>query len=533
MRPPLQHGIRSRPGPGRGFWWWWAGWTAVIFALGLLWSFASPIPSGPDEPTQLVKAAAVAHGIVVGTPVPGSRDLVQVHVAGTYVNAGSAARTCVYRSPATTGGCAPPVVASSRSTPAVTYVGRYPPLYYAVVGLPSLVSSAPWTLGAMRAMSALLNAAVLGLAFAATRTWARSSGAAVALAVTVTPMAVYLASVVNPNGLEISAAIAAWMAGALLVVEHAEDPPPLLVGVFCVACVLLCASRTLSTVWFGLIVAALVAVRPGASLRLSAHRSVRIGLGVTAVLAVLSGIFVVAADSYAFESFPLPKGTTPLQIMALIAGDTQRFFVGTIGYFGAPDTAVPALVVAVWVVAVSALVVTAMTYLGRRDAWVLAGLGVAYLFVIPFAIIFSHAASNGITWQGRYGYPIYAGVPILAGVLLGGRIPVPARARWLAAGGVTVGMLGAFYWLLRRYVVGIAPTHLDPFAQAPGRWIPPVPLGLVVGLGVAATLAYAIMLGRLEPRGPARSGRPYLNSVRQAPGQEPLGSAPPTATPAP
>jgi len=464
----------------------------VIFALMLSWSLASPTPSGPDEPTQFIKAAAVAHGTLIGTPVPHSTSLVGVRVAGTYINAASVAQSCVYHTPATSGGCAPPLVGSSAPAVAFTYVGRYPPLYYAIVGLPSLVSSAPWTLHGMRAMSALLNAVALGLAFAATRVWARSVAVAIAATLAVTPMAIYLGSVVNPNSLEVSAAIAAWVTGAILVFDRSDDPPPGLVGAFAVASVLLCASRTLSTVWWALIVMALVALRPASCGQLARRTAVRVGVGVSLVAAVVSGIYVVVARSYAFESFPLPPGTTTIQILAAIAGDTGKFVDGTIGIYGSPDTKVPLLVVGIWVVGVGALFVGAVALAARRDAWLLAAIAAVYVFVIPFAVIYSHAATNGITWQGRYGYPISVGVPVLAGALIGQRYTVPSRLMGVSAAAVVVGNLAAFYWLLRRYVVGM--SRIDPFREVAGAWRLPLALPGLVALTVIATVAYGILV---------------------------------------
>jgi hypothetical protein len=47
-----------------------------------------------------------------------------------------------------------------------TYVGRYPPLYYAIVGLPSLVWHTNTAVYMMRLLSGLLCALLLGLAIA-------------------------------------------------------------------------------------------------------------------------------------------------------------------------------------------------------------------------------------------------------------------------------------------------------------------------------------------------------------------------------
>ena len=40
----------------------------ILFGLMLCWTLATPIFGVPDEPTQVIKAAAVAHGKLVGGP---------------------------------------------------------------------------------------------------------------------------------------------------------------------------------------------------------------------------------------------------------------------------------------------------------------------------------------------------------------------------------------------------------------------------------------------------------------------------------
>ncbi|MHB1534525.1 MAG: DUF2142 domain-containing protein [Acidimicrobiales bacterium] len=485
------------------FWCWWALSTAVLFALSLLWSLASPIPSGPDEPAQVVKAVAVAHGHLTGVDLPHAPGVVAVRVPATYAELSRPSQACVYRTPSTPGGCAPRLAGSSALVRTTTYVGDYPPLYYAFVGLPSLVSAAPWTLHAMRAMSALLNAGILGLGFAAARTWARSWITAVTLALSITPEAIYQASVINPNGLEITAAIVAWSSGAILVLDHYDEPPLGLVAVFVTASIFLCASRVLSPFWFALIIAAFVIFRSAQCRQLLRWRRIQIGLGISLFAAVISGIYILAEKSFQFESFPLPKGTTTTQILTTIIGKTYSYMVGAVGEYGKPDTNVPLIAVLVWGAGVGTLAVSVLLVARRRDAALFAFFAAGYLFVIPFAIIFSHAQTNGITWQGRYGYPIYVGVPILAGCLVAQRARVPARACYLAAGGVIIGYLIAFYWLLRRYMVGISPAYINLLAPVAHRWRPPLPVVILVAMTIGATILYGALIittGRLRTR---------------------------------
>ena len=75
-----------------------------------------------------------------------------------------------------------------------------------------------------------------------------------------TPMAVSMCSVVNPNGLEIAAAITLWYAGAVLALERLENPPIRLVAVIAGSATVLVSTRGLSPLLAFLIFATLIAL---------------------------------------------------------------------------------------------------------------------------------------------------------------------------------------------------------------------------------------------------------------------------------
>lgn len=214
----------GHPGSRGAFVRTWALFAAVLTAMTVTWSLVTPLPSGPDEPTQYVKAAAVASGNLIGGLLPGGPHFVtRVGVPGPIadIDGGSG---CYYGHRNRGAGCAANRrrVVPTGTVSTTTYVGRYPPLYYAVAGLPSLLSSARPALYAMRAVSALMGSLVLGLAFATAWRWSRGRFAVVGLALAVTPEAIYLMSVLNPNGFEIAAAAALWTSATILVCEHSD-----------------------------------------------------------------------------------------------------------------------------------------------------------------------------------------------------------------------------------------------------------------------------------------------------------------------
>lgn len=223
----------------------------ILFCLSAAWSFATPIGAGQDEPAQLVKAASVARGEFVGSTPSGkslalaarnglaycryvkfahvcNRAVTVVTVPQTFANLRIPA--CYRKRAKVPAGCAPGFSGSGQETMATTYVGRYPPLYYAIVGLPSLAWHSDVAVYLMRLLSGLLTALFVGLALALATVWSRSRMLTLAVAVTATPMVIILGSAVNPNGLEVATAICVWTGGLILVLERAGRPPTSLVA---------------------------------------------------------------------------------------------------------------------------------------------------------------------------------------------------------------------------------------------------------------------------------------------------------------
>ncbi len=471
----------------------WAAAFLALLVLSGLWSLSTPIPSGPDEPTHYVKATAVAQGTLTGERPPGfPRGTVLVRIPGSFVlyepDLG-----CYYLRPEVPAGCTLLPGPDPTLQATTTYVGEYPPLYYALTGLPSLVSDQPLARRAMRAGSAVLSSVLLALALAAVVTWSRSRWLLVGWALTITPTTVYLASVLNPNGLEISAAVAAWTAGVLLVFQHAHRPPPGLVTIFAGSSAVLALTRPLSPVWVAGIVLSLALVRPAAARRLLADRAVRIGLAAIGVTVGGAVLYVVANDSLAVQRFPLPPGLSDLQVAALVLGQIPLHLRSMVGQFGAPEFTAPALAMLIWTVGVGALALAAASVCRLRDAAVLGVFAVAVLVVLPFAASIPGARTYGLVWQGRYAYPAVAGMPLLATALLADAGIRLGRAGIMAVAVVVTAHVATYYWVLRRYTVGLG-SFVNAFADVPGGWDPPLPAVLLAALVAATTVASGLWL---------------------------------------
>ncbi len=98
---------------------------------------------------------------------------------------------------------------------------RYNPLYYLAVGSPSLLAGPAHASRLMRLLSAALSA--LFLSWHSPRRYrAPTSIAASTVLLAATPMVLFLGAAINPNGLEITAAICSWTCGNLALA--APDP---------------------------------------------------------------------------------------------------------------------------------------------------------------------------------------------------------------------------------------------------------------------------------------------------------------------
>ena len=482
---------------------------AVVFLPAFVaiatWSLAMPRDSGPDEPSHVVHAAAVDRGQWVGAPIKGHLPgftLVHVPAAFSYL-AGVGQEHCFQSPPTRPASCQPPWLASGGSVATGTYTGRYPPLYYAVVGLPTLVSSSLPAFYAMRLLSALASALFLGLAGAVAAVWSRNRMLRVGILLAVTPMALYSAAFVNPSGLEICAALCLWVSGMVLVREHLDDPPAGLVVIVAVSAAVLALSRPISPLWLGIIGATLLAVcdARAAIALLRRSRLVQVALGSVALATALAVAWVLAVHSFDVQRglVGLPAHASALDVLRASVLREGTWLQETVGIFGSHETVAPLVTYVVWGAGITSLGVVSMLVGRRRDLTALVGLVVACV-VLPVAIQFLHARSLGIVWQGRYTLPAAVGIPILGAVIVGSAA-LPTRLRHTFELGVvlavTVGAFLAFAEALRRYAVGID----GPILFFRPKWQPVggVAPWLVSNLAATSLLAGALWWTRRRP----------------------------------
>jgi len=501
--------------------WWWA--FALFAALGILWALATPIYAVADEPAHVLRAAAMVRGEIVGDRphgTPGFARVVTVprHLLEETVDHGNRPRIqtapCFAFLPQTPASCFGNLSPRSGTVRARTEVGVDPPAFYAVVGLPTLLKSTAGGIYLMRFVSALLCAALLASALLTLRAvvpgWLAASGLAFAL----TPMTAFLSGTVNPNGLEICAAIGAWASTSVLAKGSSTRIQGAIVRRASIAMTVLVLTRGLSMVWLGIIglTGAVLAGRAGTRALLASPTVRRWALLVAAAVAFSVAWFVALRplDNLARHGpDPGPVSTWMLWRQSFGATyDHYRMMIGAVGWI---DTYAPSVVDILWTVGVGVLVVLALALAARRDAVVVVVLLVLTV-VLPVAIDVSHARDLGLGWQGRWTLPLAVGVPIIAAlsvawsdrrhVLDRSRLPVVLAVCFVVAHFLMYGQA------LRRYTVG-ASGALDFWLHP--QWDPPLPAWLLLGGTLAVLIVLAVRIWGADVRRPSSEAEPTGN----------------------
>jgi Predicted membrane protein (DUF2142) len=486
--------------PWRLYWRWWISFgTTSLVIIG--WSLATPLMASPDEPSHVIKAAAVVRGQLIGAPQHEPAHLVSgnttVQVPTVF---GGLDASCFAFKSSIPASCQRSAPATNSKLRFVTSAGRYPPLYYAVVGLPSLLWTSTAGIRIMRILSGLACAALLASAFVSAAGHRRRALLVWGVAIATTPLVLFLAGVVNPSGLEIAAAICLWTSGIALVDDTAARPDGRLLARVGISAAVLAQVRNVSLLWLALIVVALVLLAGLSRIRsmLRDRRTWAWG----AVVAV-SSLFELGwlAYSHALATTTVAH-PTPVPFWRNVKdtlANTDNLLHQMIGVLGWLDTPVPRLSYYAWLAAAMLLVAGGLVLGARRRALLLLGMTAAVILV-PAAIQVHDRASLGSFWQGRYSLPLAAGVVVTAAATIPPErltITRTARLQLIFAGVVVVAGGGVFLQGLRRYTAGLA-AGLDPFR---GSWHPPLGSIPLTVLFLAALVGWASWLTRLSRSG--------------------------------
>jgi hypothetical protein len=478
----------------------WRPWGQVgllLFALLAMWALTMPLMAAPDEPSHVVKAAAVSRGQLGGVLGDAPKDTSEPG-APTWVQVPSDLADlqdfpdCFRFDGDSSADCTSPLADRQPGlTEAGTYAGQYPPLYYALVGWVSIPLSGETAVYAMRLVSATLCAFFLtwGIRRVVQLVPRRAVwGAAVAL----TPMCLFIGGSVNPNALEIASAFSFWAACLALARRRSDAdvslPPP--TGWFVQAVVsgaVLINLRTSGPLWATVaLVVAIVAARPGAVAALARLTAARWSAVAALVAGGVAVGWILTHREIVTTAHLFPEYADPKLVVAVMFLSTPALVEQMIGNFGWLDTSAPYATVLAWYAAAGALVLLAFSERGARRPRAAMVVLLLALLLVPVALSVPTAEATGMIWQGRYTLPVAVGLPLLASLLMtslrGEAARLVDRLVVLTIVLVAFAHVGSFYWAARRYAEGSDGT----WATLSPHWAPP--LGFLPAVALYAAL---------------------------------------------
>jgi hypothetical protein len=472
---------------------------AIFALLGTLWALASPVFSVPDEPAHVTKAIAQLRGQVIGYEVEGVRHIVVDLPEGYYYNGET---LCYATHPEQDASCSREFGDPSGQDWFNTWTGAYNPIYYELIGWPSLIFDGNASVYAMRIASAVLCALLLAGAFLAATSAPGARWMPLGIAFAAMPMSLYLMGAVNPNGAEIAGAVALW-AGLLRLLETFGDDRTrtpwlgrgLLWTIVAAGAIVLANSRSLGPLWVVIVILICFAAagwRPVRAIFTTPRSWIPIGIiAAGGLFSVLWTLWGGSLGSQAEVSDAPLVGAGFLAGLAYMVRATPDHWHQALGYFGWIDADLPVWVFWFGVAAIAALLVLAFTAPARRGVLTVALVAAAALAVPPLIQAYS-INQTGIIWQGRYGLWLFLGVGIVATWVLDRYAPrvadLASRYAGLVGSGVAAFGVLAFFFVLVRYVIGTDQPYGDmlraPLWQPPLGWLP-------------LTVAYAVVSAAL------------------------------------
>jgi hypothetical protein len=449
-------------------------WLATGYVLLLLaWVFATTPFAAPDEASHYLRALSITNGHLLGAKIP-YREVPLTPTQSAFVDQDTrAVQTPAALTPpdvrcadgrVNTAGCVEP-----------TPTGDYPPPAYLLPAAAlSVASSSDAALWLSRLGDAIPCAALIVLA---AFLLAEGSGwSLLGLLGALTPMVLYVCSILNPSGLEVAASLA-FTAGALRISRGPRAPRWVWWGLIAAGIVAILAFQAGPA--FVLLdgLAAIALLEPGIGLRERWRRDRR-------PLIYLASALVAAMVLWLVYSSVSGEGHSTIDIhpirAALHDGVSQmsRVLGDAVGNFGGESIMLPAAVIWLWWLGVAGLVVGAVWYGSARERVATVATAVIALAfpVVTYAWVYRQ---SGFGMQGRQVLPALLLIPLVAGEVIWRHVArAPAgRARrrgrmLLAAIGAGAGVFQLYaFWFNAR--TNAAPGGAVRFFSA-GAWAPPL-----------------------------------------------------------
>ncbi|MDQ0690385.1 hypothetical protein QF047_001345 [Arthrobacter sp. W4I7] len=451
----------------------------------------------PDEPAHVIKAAAVVRGELTGREMPagGAYQLVTVPAWIAYYDTFG----CFAQKRDTTPSCVPPFSGDGRAlVEARTSASNYNPIYYALIGLPSLLDGGAAAVYGMRLISALISCLFLASAFSALSQLRRRKWALTATSAAMTPMVLFLNGAVNPNSLEYTTS-AALLANLVLLLQRSGDPQAywrLVPTITASACVL-ANTKGLSLLWLALMVVTAGILGSWPQLKaLSRNAWVWVGTVVIGFSCTFALYWLTHHHSLSSNPFE-GAGSSPLTGAEIMVDRTFDYATGYVGQFGWLEVPAPMGAYVLWLGLGVALVMAAVVLARGRGRTATIFL-LAVLLLLPPLLQAQAVESIGIVWQGRYILAVFVPLLMVCGLALdrmNSQGFSPQAAGLLKA---TVILLAVFhFWTfmqtLRRYVTGWTLDRRWIEMITHPSWQPPGGM-LLCTAGFTAIIALAVWL---------------------------------------
>lgn len=469
----------------------------VLF-IQTAWALVVPPFRGLDEHDHAYKAAAVARGDWSPDHEPSAEGWGEILTVprDLVIAAGPVCESLPYTTPEN---CRPGPAQVDGLVTVASSASRYNPVFYFAIGSPARSFSGSEALYAMRAMSALLCATMIGLAAVATLRWARTVWPMVTMLLACTPMMLYSTAVAAPNGLEMAGALLMW--SALLGIARSEGDAVSrpLVALATVGAIPLVVVRTLGPLWLCLIALTMLLLIPRHRVRLLFRDRAVVGcLGVLFLVTATAALWSLTAATNA----PTPATDQPLgSAWSVLPESWILWMLQAMAAFPARNEAAP---LALYAIALPTWSVVTMIALRLGDRSERAALGTVVLMssLIPLTVTVLTFQQMGTAWQGRYGFPYSMGFILICGFILDRARTTQQHARWsmLAAGAV----------MLSTQLIGQLEVLRNQVETSPlsgtEAWMQPSPI-LVVSLSFAGV---SLLVGSV-----ATTARNRVDSLRE------------------
>jgi len=422
----------------------------AFFSLMVAWSFLTPLFSGPDEPSNFIRSAAVVRGEWIGENYPAS---IEKSYWTTYVDidpqfgVANSIPWCFAPFPEKPGCGIAVEDASVVDIPPWTNMGRYPPLPFVISGIGTVFGPTNLSVYMARAMTSLVSAALVACSAYAIM---RRKQSLVGLLIAITPGTVFLASAMNPSAIEICSAVALWSILPSIHQDGCKDHA--IQTIFIIAGVLLIATRPIGVVIY-VIVSLISWMAYGNAKSVSFFRANKHALITHGVAAGLMVWWYVAV--YNFQTTPsLTAGSEKFSLTTQLAQSLKHIpelLDHVVGNFGWLDTPIPRGALWLYVFGTAILVAASMKKIAQRKILALILLLMAVICMSIAIDVNFYAMFGWFGAQGRHIAPVLAGLPLLmlSQFDFGSRIQSALITVW------SVVMMWAGLGALRRYTVGI------------------------------------------------------------------------------